>query len=80
MTRDRFYARPIRDHESGRWTADTNIEGLFVDAATEEECRDVIAEFAPDLISENHGIEEATLIMPNTGQDRKQAWGSATPA
>ena len=61
MTRVRFYARPIRDRENGRWTADTNITGLFVDAATEEECHDVIAEFAPDLIRENHGVEGATV-------------------
>ncbi len=80
MTRDRFYARPVRDRESGRWTADTNISGLFVDAATEDECRDVIAEFAPDLIRENHGVDGAPGITSNASQARKRAWGSATTA
>ena len=80
MKRDRFYARPVRDRESGRWTADTNINGLFVDAASEQECRDVIAEFAADLIRENHGVEGARGIGSNTSRARKRAWGSATTA
>ncbi len=40
---------------------DSNIDGLFVEAATEEECREVVAEFARDLIRENHGITSATV-------------------
>ena len=55
MKQNRFYARPIRDRTSGRWIVDTNIIGLFVEASSKKECREVINEFARDLIRENHG-------------------------
>lgn len=61
MTRHQFYARPFRDRGTGRWMVDTNIDGLFVEAASEEECRELVAEFALDLIRENHGITSATV-------------------
>ena len=80
LTRNRFYARPFRDRGTGRWMVDTNIDGLFVEAATEQECREVIAEFAPDLIRDNHGIYVGSV---STGEERQaddQSWRTPTPA
>lgn len=80
MTQARFYARPVHDRESGRWTVDTNIDGLFVEAASEEECQKVITEFAADLIRENHGVERVTVIQGRKRRAGEQAWSLAAPA
>lgn len=69
MTTTRFYARPIRQSDTDRWTVETNIAGLFVEAATEAECMEVVAEFAPQLIRENHGVAGGALRRRETGSN-----------
>lgn len=76
MTQARFYARPVHDRESGRWTVDTNIDGLFVEAASEKECQEVIAEFAADLIRENSVISDTKKsCAARLGKDRMRNGG-----
>ena len=74
MTTTRFYARPIRQSDTDRWTVETNITGLFVEAATEAECMEVVAEFAPQLIRENHGVAGAALRRRETGDGSNLVW------
>ncbi len=80
MTPTRFYARPIRNDETGRWTVDTNIEGLFIEAATEAECREVVAEFAPELIAENHGVAVVPVRLGTSLRSSDLAWSLSAPA
>ena len=74
MTATRFYARPVRQVDTDRWTVETNITGLFVEAATEAECREVVTEFAPQLIRENHGVAAGALKRKETGDGSNLVW------
>lgn len=79
MKKNRFYARPILERATGRWIVDTNIDGLFVEGTTEKECREVIAEFALDLIRDNHGVIAASVSTERPRRASDQTWSSATP-
>ena len=74
MTTTRFHARAVRQLDTDRWTVDTNIDGLFVEAATESECLEVIAEFAPELIKENYGIAAVSVPSEDTPDSYDLAW------
>ena len=74
MTATRFYARPVRQVDTDRWTVETNITGLFVEAATEAECMEVVAEFAPQLIHENHGVAAAKVPREEARDGSNLVW------
>lgn len=74
MTATRFHARAVRQIDTDRWTVDTNIDGLFVEAATESECLEVIAEFAPELIRENYGVAVVRVPAEDMPDRYDLAW------
>ncbi len=49
-----FYVKAVWDEEANVFYTDSNIKGLHIEADTIEEFRDLVKEFAPELIFNNH--------------------------
>ncbi len=49
-----FYVNAVWDEEANVFYTDSNIKGLHIEADTIEEFSDLVKEFAPELVIENH--------------------------
>lgn len=49
-----FYVKALWDDEVKVWYSETDISGLFINAKDLDEFEEVIAEFAGELVLENH--------------------------
>ncbi len=53
-----FYVKAVWDEEANVFYTDSNIKGLHIETKTIEEFADLVKEFAPELIFNNHFKKE----------------------
>jgi hypothetical protein len=57
-----FYVKAIWDAEAGVWCSESNILGLVLETATLSEFESLARHFAPELLSENMGVQGSVPI------------------
>ena len=55
---NKFYVNAVWDEEANVFYTDSNIKGLHIETKTIEEFADLVKEFAPELIFNNHFKKE----------------------
>ena len=64
MRKRAFHVTAIWDEEDQIWVSETDIRGLHLEAETLNEFRDLVDEFASELIFTNHCSEEELAGQP----------------
>ena len=59
-----YFVRACWDEDAKVFWSESDIKGLHIEAATLEEFQDLVEEFAPDLIFENHLRHEELGATP----------------
>ncbi len=63
-----FYVKAVWDEEANVFYTDSNIKGLHIETKTIEEFADLVKEFAPELIFNNHFKKEYMQKEPTQVQ------------
>lgn len=79
MSHTHFSVRAVWDDEAGVYTAQSDIVGLHIEAATLEEFEAVMFDVVPDLLWENH-VRAALATKPIKDAIPSWTWLGAAPA
>lgn len=59
-----FHVEAVWDEDAGVFRSESNIAGLFIEAETIAEFREVLSDVAPELIMANHISRDDLLAKP----------------
>jgi hypothetical protein len=67
-----FYVNAIWDDEAGVWCSDTNVPGLTIETETLGEFEALIRELVPELLANNAGVHDATVMLDVTAHAERK--------
>ena len=67
-----YYVKAVWEPEARVWISDTDVPGLVLEADTLAEFEALMMQLAPEMLSENEGLHDASVAIEFQVQDRRE--------